>query len=393
LKIQADGRVSIPRYYNGVPGTRTTISCVLAAILAGQAVGFPAAQHVLTFPLESRWSSTLAAPPAFPPAYDTGRAFVPLQNRQVSAVSLADGQSTWSLDWNVTSPPAAGESLVFAAVGDSIEARSQGDGRLRWQAPVDAPIAGPLHWDSGWLVASVEPTSVLALRASDGGRLWQSDIGARLQAPPALAGDRLYLALQDGRLIAVELQTGKLLWTRAFSEPVTGILPLEDRLFAGSRDNFFYCLAAEDGTTRWMQRTGADIAGTPVIDERHVYFVALDNMLRALDRWGGSLRWHRQLPFRPSTGPLLSGDLLIVTGIAAELRGYLASTGMPAGELALRTDEGNEMQLAAPPALAEGVPAPPIILTRDGRFQGLGPAPPPPSPDAPIDAPQPPAVP
>ena len=66
--------------------------------------------------------------------------------------------------------------------------------------------------------------------------------------------------------------------------------------------------------------TGADVLGLPVLDERRVYFVALDNVLRGHNRNGGSMLWKRVLPMRPFTGPILSGQISIVSGVASELR-------------------------------------------------------------------------
>lgn len=369
------------RYYNGVPSTRTTISCVLAVILVGHTAALPpkagAQNPTLRFPLEASWVTTLGSPPAFPPAYDSGNAFVPLRNDRLVGVSLAEGREIWSIDMTVTGRPAAGEDLVFAAVDGAVEARSQRDGTPRWRTPIVARLTAPLHWDSGWLIGNSEGGDLLVFRGADGELLWRRELGSAVRGLPAPAGEKLYVGLDDGRFLALELRTGDALWTKPMKEPLTGILALDDRLFLGSVDNYFYCLSAEDGDTRWRVRTGADIVGSPVIDERHVYFVSLDNVLRALNRGNGSLRWRRQLTFRPSTGPLLTGDTVIVAGVAAELRAFSARTGAPAGELALKSEQGDELQLAAPPTLVEGNPAPMIILTRDGRMEGLGPPPPP----------------
>jgi len=402
-----DGDRIDSRYYNGVPSTRTTISCVLAAIfvglysiargptpasLASLALRAQSAQSPsLTFPLESQWAATLGAAPAFAPAYDSTRAFVPLRNGRLVAVSLADGREMWSIDLTVTARPAAGEELVFASVDGAVEADAQSDGKTRWRTPIDARITAPLHWDAGWLIGSSERGDLLVFRAGDGKLLWHRELGSAVSALPALAGQRLYVGLEDGRLVALQLQTGNPVWSKQMREAPTGILALEDRLFLGSQDNFFYCISAEDGDTHWTSRTGADIVGSPVIDQRSVYFVSLDNILRALDRGNGSLRWRRQLMFRPSTGPLLSGVTVVVAGVAAELRAYSTLTGSPVGELVLKSEQGDELQLAAPPTLLEGIAAPLIILTRDGRMEGLGPAPPsapPPTGDKPQPPPE-----
>ena len=397
-----DGDRIDSRYYNGVPSTRTTISCVLAAIFVGlysiargptpaSLASLALQSPSLTFPLESQWAATLGAAPAFAPAYDSTRAFVPLRNGRLVAVSLADGREMWSIDLTVTARPAAGEELVFASVDGAVEADAQSDGKTRWRTPIDARITAPLHWDAGWLIGSSERGDLLVFRAGDGKLLWHRELGSAVSALPALAGQRLYVGLEDGRLVALQLQTGNPVWSKQMREAPTGILALEDRLFLGSQDNFFYCISAEDGDTHWTSRTGADIVGSPVIDQRSVYFVSLDNILRALDRGNGSLRWRRQLMFRPSTGPLLSGVTVVVAGVAAELRAYSTLTGSPVGELVLKSEQGDELQLAAPPTLLEGIAAPLIILTRDGRMEGLGPAPPsapPPTGDKPQPPPE-----
>ena len=69
-------------------------------------------------------------------------------------------------------------------------------------------------------------------------------------------------------------------------------------------------------------KTGADLLGLPVLDERRVYFIALDNLLRGHNRNNGTMLWKRVLPMRPFTGPLLSGETLIVPGVAAELHAF-----------------------------------------------------------------------
>ena len=164
--------------------------------------------------------------------------------------------------------------------------------------------------DGCWHRSTTGP--LLALRASDGEILWQRDLGASLQGAPAPAGDRVYLPLKDGRILALALQTGEEIWAHKLSEAAVGILPVGDRVFVGARDNHLHSLEANDATTDWKWQTGADVLGLPVLDEKRVYFVALDNVLRGHNRNSGSMLWKRVLPMRPFTGPLLSGQTLIM---------------------------------------------------------------------------------
>ena len=372
----------ITRYYNGVPFSRTTISCVAVAffLLAACPRGSTAA---VTFPLEAKWIASLPAPPAFPPAFDSNRVYVALNTNQLVALMIKDGTVAWSVECPMVAPPAAGGGLVYAGSDGLIEARSETDGAAQWRRPVPGRVLS-LHWDAGWLIAQTEPGLVLAMRAADGEILWQKDLGSPLSpgASPSPAGDRLYLPLKDGRVVALSLQAGDEIWTHKFAEPAAGILPVGDRVFITGRDNQFHTLSTEDGDAGWKWPTGADLLGLPVLDERRVYFIALDNVLRGHNRNNGTMMWKQLLPVRPFTGPLLSGETLIVSGVAAELYGYNTRDGKDMGKFALKGAENEEILLAAPPHLsAQDVV---ILVTKGGQVRAVGtPATPPAAPPAP----------
>jgi len=351
-----------------VPFSRTTISCVAAAFLISVA-SVRTASGAVTFPLEAKWSATLPAPPAFPPAFDDARVYVALQTKQLVALLIKDGTVAWSVECPMTTSPAAGAGLVYAGSADLIEARGEHDGSAQWRRPVPGTVVS-LHWDNGWLFAQTKDGPFLAIRAADGAIIWQKTFGAPLSAPPAPAGERVYLPLTDGRIVALSLASGDEIWTRKLAEAATGILPVGNRVFLGSRDNNFYSLKAEDADRSWRFPTGSDVLGLPVLDTKRVYFIALDNILRAHDRNGGAMVWKQVLPVRPFTGPLLSGQTLIVSGVAAQLYAYNTSDGKPAGSHEVKGAENEEMLLAAAPHLTAQDSL--ILITRGGQVRAVG---------------------
>jgi hypothetical protein len=117
--------------------------------------------------------------------------------------------------------------------------------------------------------------------------------------------------------------------------------------------------------------------------------VALDNVLRGHSRSSGSMLWKRVLPMRPFTGPILSGQTLIMAGVASELHAYSAIDGKPVkpvSDFIVKGAESEEMLLAAPPYLTSQDLL--ILVTKGGQVRGVGskaetsapPAPPPESP-------------
>jgi hypothetical protein len=124
-------------------------------------------------------------------------------------------------------------------------------------------------------------------------------------------------------------------------------------VYVGSQDNYFYCLLAPDGAIDWRWRTGADVIGRPLLDEDLVYFVSLDNMVRALHRTRGSQRWRASLPVRPAGGPVKAAGTLIVPGIGRSMPAYNLTDGAAAGELTVT---------------GEPVPPPHFYLPRPGTL-------------------------
>ena len=52
--------------------------------------------------------------------------------------------------------------------------------------------------------------------------------------------------------------------------------------------------------------------GKPVADDRYVYYVSLDNVLRAMNQVTGGQQWMRPLPIRPAWGAMKAGSTIVV---------------------------------------------------------------------------------
>ncbi len=296
------------------------------------------------------------------PAYDGPLAYFPIEGDRIAAYDLVSGRLQWIASAKPTLPLTAGGAMLYYVTADTVIALRSSDGVIAWQLPFTEPLATHLVFDNGWLVAATAAGSIVAFRALDGTTIWRHDLGSKANAPPALEADHLYVSTSDGRVVALDVANGAQLWERRLGGQPNEILALQDRLYVGSKDNFLYCLMTKDGRIDWRWRTGGDVIGTPVADERHVYFVSLDNTLRALDRVNGGQRWMRPLPLRPTWGPVKSGGTLAVAFQGPSVRVFNLTDGVAAGEVA----EGAEV--AAPLyALDDPLTRLPMLLaiTRD----------------------------
>jgi outer membrane protein assembly factor BamB len=145
---------------------------------------------------------------------------------------------------------------------------------------------------------------------------------------------------------------------------------LNDRLFVGTEDNFFYCLSRSNGDEKWKWRTGGDIVSAPIVDDDRVFFLSLDHMLRALDRDGGSLRWQKPVPNRTIGGPLRIGAFIAVAGLTPQLHAFNSTDGKPVGSTPAPEGEALTSALVAEPKLVsvDGHDAI-ALLTRQGVLE------------------------
>jgi outer membrane protein assembly factor BamB len=233
------------------------------------------------------------------------------------------------------------------------------------------------------LIASKTDGEVGVLRAQDGSLVWRRTLEAPLAIPPSTADDLLFVGIKGGKVLALNRDTGDPLWTFAVGEDATGLLALKEQLVVGTRANYVYSLNPANGRVRWDWRVGGDVSGPPAADEKNIYFAARDNLLRAVDRKNGNLRWKQALPSRPAGGPLRTADVVLMPTVAADIAAFWADTG----KIAFTIKAAGE--LGGVPYLREHFrPTAPRVfaLSRDGTLQGFASrfeAPPTPATEAP----------
>lgn len=379
-------------YYNGMCPREATISCSLpmmgisvrcvsAVLLAVTVLPGAAAAQFRTgtpepppgppstwLPVVSRWTATLPAPAAAPPAAAGDRLFAALFDGRIAAISLVDGSELWQVERAAVGELAAGADLLHAPTPEGLLALDAETGEVRWEATLEAPVSAPLLWNAGWLIAALENHDLLALNAASGGTVWRQTVGGGVSARPTIAGDRLYVPLDSGHVTVLELLTGAAIWERRLGGAPQEILVAGD-LFVGASDNHFYRLSRRDGALRWRWRTGGDVVGLPAVDEDRVYFSSLDNTLWALARSHGGQRWRELLPARPTAGPRLAEDLVMQGGLSQELLLRGPADGVVYHRLQVSAELAYAPLAVADP-LGDGLLV--VLVTEAGELEAVG---------------------
>jgi outer membrane protein assembly factor BamB len=336
-------------------------SVLALALIVCASVSAGGAPPASPFPVHTVWTLPLTNGLVAPPAFAGNQAYVPVgpDDPHLAAIDLSTGRLRWLVQADVRSRPASGNGHVYIVEPGAITALHDADGSRDWRLALVEALAVPLMSDRGSLIAATQSGSILNLRASDGQLIWRRDLGAPLHAPPALADNRVYLPAADGRIVALQLATGAPVWERQLGGAPNDLLVLHDRLYAGSQDHFLYCLDVTHGAIAWKFPTGGEVIGLPIVDERRVYVVSLDNVLRALNKKSGSQEWKRPLPLRPTRGPFRIVDDIFVSGIGPTIHVYRAKDGQAAGDI----PAGATAALA--PALVDASHALIVVVTDD----------------------------
>jgi outer membrane protein assembly factor BamB len=373
----------ISRYYSGVAVRRTTICCSAVALVVACCVNVDAQtatsasrqvkqtrsaddkRPLQLFPVEALWTLKLNNALTAAPAFDQTRGFFPLEGDQLAAYDLVGRRLLWIVPVHTTVEPVVSDGLVFVVEPEFLAALRVEDGVVAWKAPVAEMLAVPPAVAGDWLVIATTSGDIVTLRTHEGGVVWRQHLNTPAHARPEISGNRIFVPTSDSHVIAFNRDTGVVLWDARLGKPGNEILATNERLYLGSEDRYFYSLNAMTGAVEWRWPTGANVIGRPVVDDQIVYFVALDNVLRALNLSSGVQRWKSALPLRPSTGPIRWSQTLVVAGTTPSLQAYNAEDGKPLGQ----ASTSNE--LSAPPHLVTDPSLPfPVLLTVTSDITG-----------------------
>ena len=321
------------------------------------------------FPVRSVWTLALNSALTVPPAYDAGPRLLQHRRRPARRLRPRYRASSCGSSWpRALSQPAAGDGLVFLAEPEAITAVRQTDGGVAWRfpfrrAPRRAARVGQRMADRrrtcparSWLFARPTVASI-----------WRHDIGAEVHAQPALAADRVYVPSADGR---ARRSQGRYRARRCGNIGSAGPSMTSSRsrtacLWAATTTSSIQS-TRKAASILWRWRTGGDIVGRAAFDDKHVYFVVARQSAAGLDRKSGAQLWKRSLSTRPTSGPLLAGTTILVSGREAALRAFASKDGAPG------TDVKTDGTVASPPAIVPvpGAPDPFLIYVTTDLARG-----------------------
>jgi outer membrane protein assembly factor BamB len=153
------------------------------------------------------------------------------------------------------------------------------DGRDAFRLQLEGTIlGGATVLETGAIVVGTTAGQVVALDR-EGRQLWTSTATGPVSSTPAEGLDgNVYVSSDDGRLTALDPETGAVRWRVQTGGPfrASPIIDTAGRIYIGSQDRFVYCIDP-DGSVRWQHRLGGEVDSTGAIGPDGTYYTGCDD--------------------------------------------------------------------------------------------------------------------
>jgi outer membrane protein assembly factor BamB len=222
-------------------------------------------------------------------------------------------------------------------------------GNVRWKKQLSSEILAPVASNGSLVVAKTVDGTIVALNADDARQLWSHSemvpaLTLRGQSAPVIINDILVYASDDGRVKALSLRSGTELWSRTVSIPKGGTdlarmididatpVIYDDTVFVSAYQGRLAALNLHSGRIIWA-RDIATYSGLTV-DAYRVYISDSEGQVWALDRKTGATLWKQDKLLRRSvTAPVLQKGYIAV----ADFNGFVHWLARDDGRLVART--------------------------------------------------------
>lgn len=268
---------------------------------------------------------------------DGERVFAASHAGLVEALASNDGSRLWQVEVGsvINAGPGDGDNLLLFGGDAEVIALNKGDGQIVWRTPVSSEVLSIPQRQANVVVAHCVDGNVVALDANSGKLLWQHresvpTLSLRGSSDPYLLSDAALIGTANGKVIALSLRDGSLIWDTVIAEArgrtelermvdVDAELAVADGVvYASSYQGSLAAIALATGQMLWNR----DIASSSgiTLDREYLYVTDINGDIWSLSRRTGGTMWKQNILHQRSlSAPVQQGNYLIV----GDFDGYL----------------------------------------------------------------------
>ncbi|MGO9635182.1 MAG: outer membrane protein assembly factor BamB [Steroidobacteraceae bacterium] len=285
------------------------------------------------------------------PAVDNGIVFAASDQGELLAVSLDTGRKVWvkKLGLPLSAGPGAGYGMVVVGTTKgAVIALDGATGRVLWTTRVNSELlSAPAIGEKVVVMRSVDGR-LHGFDARKGTDLWSVEqqvprLSLRGTAIPVIAREMAISGFDNGKVMAVSLNTGDTVWDTALASPHgrteldrlvdidSALRVIGDNVFAAGFQGRTAMLALDSGQVWWAHDMSSERGLS--VDEDNLFVTQSDGVVVAMRQRDGSEVWRNdKLKRRGLTAPAVTSTAVAV----ADYQGYLHWLDKATGALVAR---------------------------------------------------------
>ena len=268
------------------------------------------------------------------------------------AWELVSGKSIWTKKYNTPASSALSlteDRLYFGTSLGEVFAVKRKDGSLIWRAPVSSEVlSSPVINGNSVIVRTVDGR-IHSLNIENGQKLWVHDrsvpvLSLRGTSSPIVVDGLVISGADNGKLTALALKNGTVLWETTIAVPrgrseIERLIDIDAQPLV--RDGVIYTVAfqgrlaavrIDSGRILWVRDISSYNGMT--MDTNKLYLSDSEGQVWALDRFNGATLWKQsRLLRRAISRPVIQGGHILV----GDFNGYLHWMSRTDGRLIART--------------------------------------------------------
>ena len=291
------------------------------------------------------------------PTLVDGVLYVASSDGEVTAISAADGDRLWRVELERPLSGGVGyhdRSLYLGGADGSVLQLSANDGVVEWEAGVSGEVLAAPAVSDDWVIVQTYDGKLLGFQPGADEPAWTftSDVPVltlRGTSTPILVGDNAITGFGDGKVVAVDVNSGNVSWESRIGVPqgsseidrivdIDGAMTQQGiELFVASYQGRVAALDSRTGRKLWQQNVSS-VTGTHV-GFGNVYVADVDGTLSAFLRTGQGVRWQNiELGYRQLSRPTPVSSYVATV----DFDGYLHLLSQVDGQIVGRTKIGGD---------------------------------------------------
>jgi outer membrane protein assembly factor BamB len=188
------------------------------------------------------------------------------------------------------------------------------DGELLWQHSMISSfkkngqriltdqIAGGAYYQSkptvsgGKVLFGTPSKFVFAVDATTGEEIWKYELGGSVSAAPTISNGYVFIGQQGGEeeFYCIDLETGRPVWNQKTGWVWGSATVSDGMVYVPGIDGYVMALEEQTGHMVWRHRFGMSVCSEPCVEGDQVFFGSWDNYTIAFDKKTGKVNWQLQ---------------------------------------------------------------------------------------------------